>query len=258
VIDQHVERGSNLYSDAHRSYIGLDRDYMHKVIDHAESYVDGEVHTNGLENFWSLLKRAIKGTYVSIEPFHLFRYLDEQAFRFNHRNTNDHGHFVLALRGIMGKRLTYTALTGSELPESWFGDEYTRRAVEHPGGKLMTKSTALAFVAAGVLGWQAHSATAETASAAVQWSQRPVLQQLRIEPIDAGRVRLRIEGGEPVVVSAAGFTLVTEDDGFRVVTAPGNGESMLGTGKTIPLSSFTLRVGQKGVITDLSMRPPTP
>ncbi|MEO7135380.1 MAG: hypothetical protein ABI024_14295 [Vicinamibacterales bacterium] len=122
----------------------------------------------------------------------------------------------------------------------------------------MTKSTALALVVAGIVGWQAHATTAETTSAAAQWSPRPVLQQLRIEPIDAGRVRLRIEGGEPVVVSAAGFNLVTEDDGFRVVTAPGDGESTLGTGKTIPLSSFTLRVGPKGVITDLSMRAPMP
>ena len=130
-----------------------------------------------------------------------------------------------------------------------------------PGRKLMTKSTALALVAAGILGWQAHATTAESAGATgrtAQWSPRPVLQQLRIEPIDAARVRLRIDGGEPVVVSATGFNLVTEDDGFRVVTAPGNGESTLGTGKTIPLSSFTLRVGQNGVITDLLMRPVTP
>jgi hypothetical protein len=123
----------------------------------------------------------------------------------------------------------------------------------------MTKSTALALVAAGILGWQAHATTAETASGAagaMQWYPRPVLQQLRIEPIDAGRVRLRIDGGEPIVVSAAGFNLVTEDDGFRVVTAPGDGESTLGTQKTIPFSSFTLRVGQKGVITDLLMQAP--
>ena len=70
--------------------------------------MDGEVHTNGLENFWSLLKRAIRGTYVSVEPFHLFRYLDEQAFRFNNRKGTDAMRFALALKGIIGKRLTYT------------------------------------------------------------------------------------------------------------------------------------------------------
>ena len=64
-------------------------DYTHNVIDHAEKYVEGQVHTNGVENFWSLLKRALKGTYASVEPFHLFRYLDEQAFRFNERGGND-------------------------------------------------------------------------------------------------------------------------------------------------------------------------
>jgi transposase-like protein len=79
---------------------------------------DGNVHTNGCENFWSLLKRAIKGTYVSVEPFHLFRYLDEQAFRFNNRGGDDAFRFALALKGIIGKRLTYVALTGSELPQT--------------------------------------------------------------------------------------------------------------------------------------------
>jgi hypothetical protein len=88
------------------------------VIDHAETYVDGAVHTNGLENYWSLLKRAIKGTYVSVEPFHLFRYLDEQAFRFNERETDDAGRFDLAIRGIVGKRLTYDVLTANDKPPS--------------------------------------------------------------------------------------------------------------------------------------------
>ena len=94
------------------------RGYIHSVIDHAEAYADGQVHTNGLENFWSLLKRAIKGTYVSVEPFHLFRYLDEQAFRFNNRKGSDAMRFALALKGIIGKRLTYTGLTGKELPQT--------------------------------------------------------------------------------------------------------------------------------------------
>jgi hypothetical protein len=82
------------------------------VIDHAESYARGNVHTNGLENFWSLLKRAIKGTYVSVEPFHLFRYLDEQAFRFNERGDNDGGRFVRVIRTIVDRRLTYKELIG--------------------------------------------------------------------------------------------------------------------------------------------------
>jgi transposase-like protein len=86
--------------------------YIHKVIDHAEKYVDGEVHTNGVENFWSLLKRSIKGTYVSVEPFHLFRYLDEQCFRFNQRKGTDAARFMLALASIVGRRLTFAQLTG--------------------------------------------------------------------------------------------------------------------------------------------------
>jgi transposase-like protein len=118
IVRADVEAGSTVHTDSHFSYQGLSRDYTHKVIDHAEAYVDGEVHTNGLENFWSLLKRAIKGTYVSIEPFHLFRYLDEQAFRFNNRKTTDALRFALALKGIINKRLTYTALTGSEVPQT--------------------------------------------------------------------------------------------------------------------------------------------
>jgi transposase-like protein len=117
-VYKHVESGATLHTDAFPSYEGLHADYVHNVIDHAETYVDGNVHTNGCENFWSLLKRAIKGTYVSIEPFHLFRYLDEQCFRFNNRGTNDATRFALALKGILNKRLTYSALTGSELPQT--------------------------------------------------------------------------------------------------------------------------------------------
>lgn len=119
VIGQHVEAGASLYTDALRSYDRMgQKGYVHAVIDHAESYVDGAVHTNGLENFWSLLKRALKGTYVSVEPFHLFRYLDEQAFRFNNRKMTDAVRFAFALKGILNKRLTYSALTGSELPQT--------------------------------------------------------------------------------------------------------------------------------------------
>src|SRR5580704_10295893 len=83
-IRAQVEHNTAIFTDALKSYEGLSTDYIHEVIDHAEAYARGNVHTNGLENFWSLLKRALKGTYVSVEPFHLFRYLDEEAFRFNH------------------------------------------------------------------------------------------------------------------------------------------------------------------------------
>lgn len=119
VITEHVEVGSTLYTDALRSYDRMgQKGYVHGVIDHAEAYVDGAVHTNGLENFWSCLKRALKGTYVSVEPFHLFRYLDEQAYRFNNRKKTDGMRFIEACANVFGKRLTYTALTGKELPET--------------------------------------------------------------------------------------------------------------------------------------------
>ncbi len=112
-VKQHVQAGAALYSDFLLSYEGLASEYAHKVVDHAVEYVRGSVHTNGLENFWSLLKRGISGTYVSVEPFHLFRYLDEQMFRFNNRkDLDDAGRFNLAVSQIVGKRLTFAQLTG--------------------------------------------------------------------------------------------------------------------------------------------------
>jgi transposase-like protein len=117
-VRRNVQAGAALYSDALLSYSGLENEYAHQVIDHAEKYVDGRVHTNGLENFWSLLKRGISGTYVSVEPFHLFRYLDEQTFRYNNRKDADGNkvdnadRFKLALSQIVGKRLTYAEVTG--------------------------------------------------------------------------------------------------------------------------------------------------
>jgi transposase-like protein len=112
-VKKHVEAGAALYSDALKSYDGLSQEYAHQVIDHAVAYVDGKVYTNGLENFWSLSKRGINGTYVSVEPFRLFRYLDEQAFRYNYRrDMNDYDRFELAVQQIVGKRLTYAELTG--------------------------------------------------------------------------------------------------------------------------------------------------
>jgi transposase-like protein len=117
-VRKHVTAGAALYSDALKSYDGLAGEYAHQVIDHATQYVDGRVHTNGLENFWSLLKRGISGTYVSVEPFHLFRYLDEQMFRYNNRKDADGNkltnsdRFQLALSQIAGKRLTFAEVTG--------------------------------------------------------------------------------------------------------------------------------------------------
>lgn len=118
-IKKHVTAGAALYTDALLSYNGLAGQYAHKVVDHAVAYVDGRVHTNGLENFWSLLKRGIAGTYISVEPFHLFRYLDEQTFRYNNReDSNDSERFRMALSRIAGKRLTYKHLTGNDQWES--------------------------------------------------------------------------------------------------------------------------------------------
>jgi transposase-like protein len=111
LIRQNVEAGSSVYSDALKSYDELD-EFQHQVVDHAIEYVNGNVHTNGLENFWSLLKRALKGTYISVEPFHLFRYLDEEVYRFNNRDMTDSDRFVFAMRQIVGRRLTYKQLTG--------------------------------------------------------------------------------------------------------------------------------------------------
>jgi hypothetical protein len=104
-------------TDEFPGYAGLQADYTHLVGNHLERYVHGNVHTQGIENFWSLLKRGLGGTYVAVEPFHLFRYVDEQAFRYNHRGTKDApmkdaDRFQLALSQIAGKRLTFAEVTG--------------------------------------------------------------------------------------------------------------------------------------------------
>jgi len=113
-VRKYVLKGSEVHTDEHRGYASLDAEFIHKVINHAEAYVKDGVHTNGMENFWSLLKRTIKGTYVCIEPFHLFRYLSEQAFRFNEREdeNGDAGRFLTALLGTFGRRLQYKQLIG--------------------------------------------------------------------------------------------------------------------------------------------------
>jgi transposase-like protein len=114
LVRDRVDTGSTVNTDALKSYLGLDGEYIHQVIDHAEAYAQGTVHTNGLENYWSLLKRMLRGTYVSVEPFHLFRYLDEQAFRFNTRKLSDAARFALTAASVFGKRLTFKELTAAD------------------------------------------------------------------------------------------------------------------------------------------------
>jgi len=116
-IMQEVFPGSKVYTDEAVGYQGLEKKFAHDVVNHLETYVDGKVHTNGIENFWSLLKRSLNGTYVAVEPFHLFRYVDEQVFRYNNRGTKDApmkdaDRFQLALSQIAGKRLTFAEVTG--------------------------------------------------------------------------------------------------------------------------------------------------
>jgi transposase-like protein len=116
-ILKNVKYGSAVYTDQAVGYDNLKFRYIHDTVNHAETYVKGRVHTNGLENFWSLMKRNLAGTYVAVEPFHLDRYLDEQMFRFNNRATkdnplNDSDRFLLALSQVANKRLTYAELTG--------------------------------------------------------------------------------------------------------------------------------------------------
>jgi ISXO2-like transposase domain len=116
---KNVKYGTTVYTDDAVPYDQLHSRYVHDVVNHAETYVRGRVHTNGLENFWSLMKRGLKGTYVAVEPFHLERYVDEQVFRYNNRNTADNpmadaDRFKLALSKIVGKRLTFAELTGKD------------------------------------------------------------------------------------------------------------------------------------------------
>lgn len=113
-VRENVYAGSALFTDAHAGYQGLGAEYVHAVVDHAVEYVrEHVIHTNSLENFWSLLKRSIKGTYVSVDIAHLDAYLDEQAFRFNERKGNDTARFEKTLSSVVGKRLTYKELIGS-------------------------------------------------------------------------------------------------------------------------------------------------
>jgi hypothetical protein len=111
-IRQNVKRGTVVYRDKLASYEGLDREYVHEMIDHAVSYVEGRVHTNGIETFCSLLKRMSKGIYVSVAPWHLLRYLDEETCRFNERKGNDADRFGSVMRRVVGKRIQYKELIG--------------------------------------------------------------------------------------------------------------------------------------------------
>lgn len=110
IIAGNVDPNAIIHTDAASSYQGLGSRFIHQFIDHATRYVAGKVHVNGIENFWSLLKRMLRGTYVAVAPFHLFRYLDEESWRFNTRDTNDGGRFARVMRGVVGKRITYREL----------------------------------------------------------------------------------------------------------------------------------------------------
>lgn len=126
ILDQ-IQKGSTVYTDAAVSYDNLAaREYIHETVNHVEEYVRGQIHTQGIENFWALMKRGLKGTYIAVEPFHLDRYIGEQVFRYNNRATKDNpltdaDRFAFAVTQIVGKRLTYTELTGKELqkPETF-------------------------------------------------------------------------------------------------------------------------------------------
>jgi len=114
-IHANVEAGSHVITDELTTYPFIATPYFHEVINHVEGYVREHIHTNGIENFWSLLKRGLTGTYISVEPVHLDKYVDEQVFRFNNRHKmNDNGRFSKVLSQITGKRLTYAELTGKE------------------------------------------------------------------------------------------------------------------------------------------------
>jgi transposase-like protein len=116
-VRENVEPGSFVMTDTLPSYIGLQDQFIHMAVNHALQYAEGRVHTNGLENFWSLMKRTLRGTYVACEPFHLQAYLDEQVFRFNNRELNDTGRFAAMLAGVTGKRLTLADLVGKTAVE---------------------------------------------------------------------------------------------------------------------------------------------
>ncbi len=111
IVRDNVQKGSDLFTDAHKGYRGLNRDYNHQAVDHLVEYVRGQVHTNSIENFWSLWKRCIKGTHIHLSEKHMLRYLDEETFRYGNRTLNDAGRFLLTAQSVIGRRLTYKTLT---------------------------------------------------------------------------------------------------------------------------------------------------
>jgi transposase-like protein len=119
MVRENVEPGSMLFTDSLLAYRGLSADYFHAHVNHAQEYVRGHVHTNGIENFWSLLKRSIKGTYVSVDPHHLQAYVGEQVFRFNEREGDDRTRFLSVLGSVGGKRLTWKDLTNHDLSAAY-------------------------------------------------------------------------------------------------------------------------------------------
>lgn len=113
IIYDHVFQGSKIYTDSYSGYRGLPLAFDHETVNHEQGeYVRGDAHTNTIENFWSVLKRALHGTYISVEPFHLFRYLDERMFSYNERHRDDQGRFLAVLAMVSGRRLTWAELTG--------------------------------------------------------------------------------------------------------------------------------------------------
>lgn len=113
-LRRHVAPGSTVYTDQLKSYQGLGEDYIHEVINHSEAYVRGHIHTNGIENFWSLFKRVLYGTHHSVDPVHLDRYLAENVDRFNTRSLEDHSRFSSVAGRVVGRRVTYRQLIGKE------------------------------------------------------------------------------------------------------------------------------------------------
>jgi transposase-like protein len=143
-VEAEVEKGSHVYTDQLKSYFQLEGDYVHDVINHAEMYVNGQIHLNGLENFWSLFKRGLGGTYVSVEPFHLFRYVDEQAFRYNHRKeANDGERFISAMKQI-GR--SETDLQGTDREGGSDGGAFLRRKLNARDGDRDNPASLNAFI----------------------------------------------------------------------------------------------------------------
>ena len=150
-IRENIKAGSALFSDALKSYDGLSSEYQHAVIDHAVEYVRGNVHTNTIENYWSLVKRQLHGTYISVEPYHLFRYLDEQSFRYNSRKLTDSERFAHVCKQVAGRRLTWDRLTGKRTR----GRERNAKGAESENAKPLVCSASVLLSVSSWLAWLA-------------------------------------------------------------------------------------------------------